>query len=439
MNNPIRKIGRNERCPCGSGKTYKHFHLAADEQRHRESIPKPAPAEPPHARANIADLPGLLKQFSQTGPVGKPAEFADLMAKAGPVIAYIEKQEEIDAASATLEAHRAEFEKKLADQEACRDWTGALFAEECFAPLRFSAADVRRAFDQVGYPAKALGDKRTAEIVRAAILHLADRECRANAAMSLLVQMAAFVAAGRHMDAWMIQLCATQTMERDQESNAFLLAMFGFGYEAWMAEQHAKSELALRKMGINPEELSGMGLTELDEWIQAQRADSPQGAQFEAFLAEHPDVRAEAIARVEAMERDSVKLLDRPDTGFLLLTPAELAPWLERVNQVLKSTAERCPPEPDGTLAPAIVTQIFEESILPALPEMAGTIFTPARLKELLDQITEYRKRLLAAGDRDAARWAMGAITSLERETEPEQNYFLANLCLASFKKGMAG
>ena len=434
-----KKIGRNERCPCGSGKKYKHCHLAADEQRHRESLPKPAPAaaEPPQPPPEIADLPGLLKQFSKTGPAGGRAEFADLLAKAGPVIAYVAKQAEIEAAEAALEPYREEFGKKLADPEACREWTATLFTEECFAPLRFSAADVRRAFDQVGYPANAPGNERTAEIIRSAILHLADKERRDSAAMSLLVQLPEFVAAGRHLDAWLIQLSAIHTIEGDQECNAFLFAMFAFGYEAWMAEQRAKSDLALRKMGIVTEELKGMGLVEQDEWIQAHRADSPSGAQIEAFMTENPDLRAEAIANIEAMERDCVKLLDRPGTGFLLLTPAELAPWLAGFNQALQSAAERWPQGPDGTLPPAIVTQIFEEVTLPVLREMAETIFTPARLQQLTGQIKEYRKGLLAAGDRETARWAMGAVISLERETEPGLNLFLADLCLTSLQTAL--
>jgi hypothetical protein len=442
MNSTMKKIGRNERCPCGSGKKYKQCHLAADEQRRRESIPAPAPAqtpaEPPRTRANIADLPVLLKQLSKTGPDSERAKFTDLLAKVGPVLAYVEKQAEIEAAAAALEAHQAEFEQKLADRKACQDWAATLFAEECFAPLRFTAADLRRAFDQVGYPANVSANDRTQETLRAAILFLADQECRIYVAMSLNLHLPAFVAAGRYLDAWLIQHCAYETTECGDQSNPFLYAMFAFGYTDWMTEQRAKGELALRKMGLAPEALSRLGPEGLDDWIQSAKADSALGAQIEAMMEENPDLRGEAIANLEAMEHDSVKLLDRPDAGSLLLAPAEVAPWLEALNQRLEQAAERWPPAPDGTVPPAVVPEMFKETMLPALREMAAAIFTPTRLQQLLGQIKEYRRQKLAADDQAIAGWAMGAIASLERETDPGQNYFLTALCLASLKPAMA-
>jgi len=39
------KVGRNEPCPCGSGKKYKHCHLAADELQQRASRKQKEAAE----------------------------------------------------------------------------------------------------------------------------------------------------------------------------------------------------------------------------------------------------------------------------------------------------------------------------------------------------------------------------------------------------------
>lgn len=46
--------GRNEPCHCGSGKKYKHCHLAADEEADRALHAKQAAAAPPPAEAEGA-------------------------------------------------------------------------------------------------------------------------------------------------------------------------------------------------------------------------------------------------------------------------------------------------------------------------------------------------------------------------------------------------
>jgi septal ring factor EnvC (AmiA/AmiB activator) len=38
----LKKAGRNDTCPCGSGKKYKQCHLRADEERHSKDLAKAA-------------------------------------------------------------------------------------------------------------------------------------------------------------------------------------------------------------------------------------------------------------------------------------------------------------------------------------------------------------------------------------------------------------
>ena len=90
----------------------------------------------------------------------------------------MEQQPAIEAASQAIEAHRADFEKLVEDEEAYLERTRLLFAEERFVPLRFTADDVQRAFDKVGHPTPGSSDDRFVETVRKAILHLADKERR---------------------------------------------------------------------------------------------------------------------------------------------------------------------------------------------------------------------------------------------------------------------
>jgi hypothetical protein len=388
---------------------------------------------------DIANIPAMLKTLSKLGPARDRAEFADLQAKVGPILDYVQNQAEIEAASTVLEEHRTEFEQLLADPDAYMKRAAALFQDECFAPLRATAADIRRAFDQVGYPANTASDDRTVETLRAAILRLADKDRRTRCSMELLLHLPAFVAAGRHLDAWIIQQCASQTAEFEDEPNPFLFEMFSHGYDAWMDEKRAETHLTLQKMGLDPECLSGMKLDEIDAWLQAQSADPAQAAKMEALMQQHPELRSEAIANLEAMERDSVRLLDQPDAAFLHLSPAEAGPWLQTLNEHLEKELEQLPDEPDATLSPAANSQMMETVLLPLLREMARAVFTPARIQQLVGRLREYRNQQFAAGNKTMASCALGAITSLEREDEPDRNYFLAALCLAALKPETGG
>lgn len=52
-----------------------------------------------------------MRELRHNTPKGERAEFDRLMARTKPIMAYLERREEIEAASTTLEEHRAEFEK----------------------------------------------------------------------------------------------------------------------------------------------------------------------------------------------------------------------------------------------------------------------------------------------------------------------------------------
>src|SRR6266516_4373435 len=168
--------GRNDPCHCGSGKKYKKCHLDADQRSHsgiRQSQPR---LELPAGYVAVENMAKLLRRLSEQGSARERKEFAELLSKTEPLLEYLERREEIEAASAKLEAHRSEFEELAADWDRFMDLTEAVFAEECFAPLRFTASEVQSAFDHVGYPATLSPDDRTVEILRAAILRVANQE-----------------------------------------------------------------------------------------------------------------------------------------------------------------------------------------------------------------------------------------------------------------------
>src|SRR6266704_3094259 len=201
-------LGRNDPCHCGSGKKYKKCHLDAD-QRSRVAIHQPRPAsESPPASMAVENLPKLLQQLSTQGSAQDRKEFGEWLSKAEPILEYLQREGEIEAAAAELEAHRSEFKKLAADEARYLALARAVFAEERFAPLQFTASDVQRAFDHVGYPATLSPDDRTVEILRTAILHVADQERRNGLAASLILHLPEFVAAGCYLEACLLQCSA---------------------------------------------------------------------------------------------------------------------------------------------------------------------------------------------------------------------------------------
>jgi hypothetical protein len=308
-----------------------------------------------------------------------------------------------------------------------------LFAEESFAPMRFTAGDIKRAFDHVGYPATAFLEK-AGETLRAAILYLADKERRDSLALELYSHLPDFVAAGRHLDGWIIQSCAHATGEFGDESNAFLFQMFSFGYDAWTGEKRALDESLLQDFGLSPDRLRGMSADEIDAWLAAQTADPARNAALEAFFRDNPSLYSEAIANMQSLECDCVKLLERPDARFLLLSPEEIEPWLPRMVECFEKVGAVMPENPDSGAPDATLSKAVLDAITSFLREMAQSIFTRERIQQLISQLRKYRSEHFVAGDKTIAGYAMSAIHYLEREDEPGLNRFLVTLCFASFK-----
>ena len=274
------------------------------------------------------------------------------------------------------------------------------------------------------------------ECVLAAILFLAGKERRNELALRLLVHLPDFVAAGRPLDAWIIQHCAYLTTDSPDESNPFLFEMFCQGYDAWAGEQRERDAELLGEFGLDVNRLQGMSMDEIDSWMQEQQADPAKIARMEALFQAHPEQRAQANANLEELERDSANLLERPDAGILLLTPEEIEPWLVLLNERFESQRDRLP-SPDNPLPDPAAVKAIGDLMCPLLSEMAVKIFTPERIGHLLAQLKAYRNERFAAGEKRIAACTLGAIASLEREDDPARNYFLNAVCLASVRMAM--
>ena len=431
-----KKLGRNEPCWCGSGKKYKHCHMRQGEREPRASldtIESEASSDetmPARVARTRERAPHLLSQALPD----KRQEIQHLLAQLNEVVEYQDKLDQIEASTLALEAHRTEFEALLKDWQAIADRARVLFAEECFHSMWFTAEDIQRAFETVGYPQRFKPDERMAKIMSDVILHVADKERRLQAYMQLMSLVPDYVSAERFRDAWLIQYCAFLTVDALDKSNPFLAEMFFYGFDAWAKQADAQEESLVREMGFDPAHIGQMTIDELEEWIQMQMTDPAKKAQMEVYLEARPMLRAQTEAGLMEMEGGAALLLERDDSNVLYLAPEEVEPWVPKALERMQTSKKKLmkvtrdgKPDPVATIAAAdIVVSITRE--------MAQVIFTTERVNHLVGILKDYRRKLLAANEKQAAAYAQGAIMMLERETNTAEDPFLSMICFASLR-----
>jgi hypothetical protein len=364
-------------------------------------------------------------------------ELQQLLEQAEELAAYEAMRDEIEAATQVLETHRAEFEALMEDGVAAMDQAQRLFSEEPFAPMRYTAADVYRAFEAVGYPSRYREEptEEDIETLVAAVLHLADEDQRFHLARQLMMTLPACVAAERYLDAWLIQYSAFQMIEAPSESNPFLFTMFNLAFAEWASQVDSQQEALLRDLGVDRSVVAGMSIDEVEAWLQAQMADPAKKAQLEAYYAAHPMMSDQAEAEIIELERGTLSLLERDDADCLYLSPEEVDPWvpvlMERlapIEEQAKQAAERRDWEDPGTLR--AMGDIFVE----IAREMVPVVFTPERLDRLVADLRDYRRKLLDERESQAAMHAHAAFMMLEREETPAENPLLISICFASLR-----
>ncbi len=438
-----KKIGRNDPCPCGSGKKYKRCCMRQDQAR------RPAPTPPPvPRRKSRRDAPGTLadvrrmarRVMRRVAPASDP-ELRQLLETVEEASAYLAMSDEIGAASLALEDHRAEFEALLDQPQAVLDRVRRLFADGRFARLRFTVADVHRAFEAVGYPLLHRQDQtENRRIIEAAILYLADRDYRARAIRRLMMLLPEFVAAQRYLDAWLIQWAGISTFSYPDESNPFLEEMFFYGLEEWADQVDAQQEDLLDVLGIDRSRFAQMSADEVDARVAALMADPAKKARLEAYFADHPMLSDSAQAQVWEMEQDSIWLLERDDAAvFLALSPAEVQPWLptliERLTPILEQVRQAT--EPGQPISQDLVNAVGY-ALMDIAQEMVPVIFTPERIGKLRKDLKRYRDQ---TSDKEASGWAHMALLGLERDQgSPEQlreNRLLTGICFHALRSAM--
>ena len=91
-------LGRNEPCPCGSGKKYKKCCLAKDEEAARKAKPAPAPASVPTSKLEPArDEPPPNPQMDAWNARWDEFDAADYEGRMALFLRTLEEEELMDA------------------------------------------------------------------------------------------------------------------------------------------------------------------------------------------------------------------------------------------------------------------------------------------------------------------------------------------------------
>jgi hypothetical protein len=441
------KPGRNDLCHCGSGKKYKRCHLDSDRMLAHPASPASEPPQDdvpeevvdrpalPHGEMDLRNLAALLAQAEWMGSPKDRKMFKEMRADLEPFLAYMDRQDAIEAASTELEAHREAFHRLLDDADATLKRADALFSEEPFVHLRFTATEVRQALERAGVAMTALsGPGLAPDRILTALLDLADKTRRSRISMGVLLHLPDYVAAGRYLDGWLIQHCAHATGENLGEPNPLLFSLFHHGLQA-LIRQRLKPQMDLvRKLGVDPDRILKMAPTEIDAFLEEQDQDPKRAAEFHALLESQPELKAMAIAEIEACETGAMDLLNQDDFVGRLLAREEIEPWFPRLLETFREVAAHDPEGVMGEVVDEALAKAAVEVMKPVLSEMARSIFTPARLQDLVQVLREARNERLTTNDLDTAKSILGAILQIEQEVDPGENRFLVVLCLAAVR-----
>jgi hypothetical protein len=427
---------RNDPCPCGSGKLYKHCCKPSRRrsfQHSREIALSPAPLET--MEHGGPPLPGglraMLENVKRLVPADQAREFEQLLHKAEDVVAYEEMRDEIEDAAEALEAYYDEF--KALDLDEAAELADNLFAEERFRPFRFGAEEVHRAFEAVGYPQRhRKPTQRDAEILRDAVLHLADQDLRQHLARTLMMCLPEYVSDGRYMDAWMIQYSAFQMLEAPDESNPFLAEMFRLGFVEWAERIEAQQDSLLDELGIDPFQIAHMTPREIEAWLEEQMADPETLARFEAYLGEDTLYGDQARAESSELERGSLHLLERDDADRFLLSPEEVEPWIPALVERLGAIEEQAMEAAGEGAWDAGVQEDMRDVVFEVAQEMLPVLFTPERMDQLVSDLRAYGHDLDQRGEKESALLAHTAATTLARALDPAEEPFVIAVCIAS-------
>lgn len=81
----LKKVGRNDTCPCGSGKKYKKCHLQEDEERYSAALAKAREGAAAEAAEADGEGPEDKKEGRAHPPEAKRHKYAPKTPRAKPI------------------------------------------------------------------------------------------------------------------------------------------------------------------------------------------------------------------------------------------------------------------------------------------------------------------------------------------------------------------
>jgi hypothetical protein len=426
------KTGRNDPCPCGSGKKYKHCHLGQKFEYEPAEHPALAEAATPYDPIKLAEV---LRQSSARLSPKKRAEAERFIAEAGYYAEYLKHRDSIQAATQKLDACHEEFVQWGKNLNVYFLQTQTLFAEDPFVPLRFTAEEVRRACVKSGFKSPKLENLKRVGTHDEILQEIADPSRRRSLAIRLLMILPSYVDANRLMDGWIIYIWAMELAKTKPEKNLFLFCMFARGYEAWMEAHDARRKELAQSAGIDFDCLNAENLDEIDSWSISELEPSVLQAKLETFLAAHPNLKAQTTEEKQRTEQAAINLLCRTDAYELRLPPKETEAFLPELNEVYTQWLGK---NPGLTIEDGFAKEHIGglgELLFGLSSKMVKALFTPEGLQQYLGRLKKFRDDQGSAGNAEAAQAAGSAIIVLEREHNPANNRFLNLLCVVSISK----
>lgn len=357
-------------------------------------------------------------------------------------VAYNALREQIELAAKAMETHHTEFVALIADSDKLFDLAHRTFNDEKFKPFRYTAADVQKAFDNIGYPQTSTAlPLKLADIAEAATWYLTDGDKRYDLAKQLLTFLPAFVAEKRFNEAHLILNTAYRMVSTPEKINFFLLEMFRFGMEAFDAQLDSSRKAFLHEIGAEPLHVDKMSVDEAESWAVKLLSDPDKKARLMAFYAANPALKNHDAAEVWRLQHSALLLLISDDAGPLRLSKEEVKPWLTDALigklQPLGSKARIAFAEGREANFNVIQEQITDIMIENAM-DMAAKIYTHQRVKLLIDELKEYRRELSKAGRMEEVNYTQGAILALSKDDKASVNTLLVTVCFESLRRAYA-
>lgn len=408
------KTGRNEPCPCGSGRKFKHCCLAHGDTmtgtEHRNVSPK---------STRLAEGISPLIQQAQ--------EVAEYEARRPAILATHDE----------LEKHRKPYEKLFKNPKKFFNRTEKLFAEPTFESMRFSANDLQRAFEGVGYPPASQRGDELIDIAGKALNFLLNEKQRDALARRLLCMLPDFVAEGRHLDAWIIQHSAILLNQPPEGGfSPFLMCMFLQGMKEWDANRDQEQLEMFRHLGLDVDDIRRKGFAGVESMIAEMIANPDKTAAVEKFLETHPELKAFSQAQCQKASGAAQHLLQREDAWSLLLAYEEVEPWFPEVEQRMRA----CPGVLDAMQRKVSLSEKQKKALTDCLyslgGEMAESIFSKDRLQQLGDALRDYRSGL-SRHDQEGMIGVNGALMEVQSTDPVSKNHFLAILCTTSLFRAL--